>query len=72
MTPLPGHIMPPLAVPGLDEEGVEESEGLAEDATDSLPGDGRESNHSCGGLRGGGPQAPPPVSLGGGKASGGT
>ena len=47
--------MPPLAVPGLDDEGVDASDELS-DAIESLPGEGKASNHSCGGLGGGGPQ----------------
>ena len=49
-----------MAVPGLEEEGVDASDDLREDdesdAAESLPGEGRASNHSCGGLGGGGPQ----------------
>ena len=40
------------------------------EARESLPGEGKESNHSCGGLGGGGPQEASRSSLGG-KASGG-
>lgn len=60
----------PLAVPGLDEEGVEASDELKE-AAESLPGEGRASNHSCGGLGGGGPQEDEASALAG-NASGGT
>jgi len=67
---------PPPAVPGLEEEGVEASDEPS-DAIESLPGEGSASNHSCGGLGGGGPQdegvaAPPPSGpVGEGNASGG-
>jgi hypothetical protein len=69
-TPLPGQIPPPFAaVPGLELDGVEASDEERE-ARESLPGEGKESNHSCGGLGGGGPQEASRSSLGG-KASGG-